>query len=84
MHSSGRKEYHDAAMKRNSSQKRRLLLPLRFFGGGFGGFGGFGGQEEEDATPKGNDVYADIEVTLKDLYLGHQFKVGAPGLTYAV
>jgi DnaJ family protein B protein 11 len=46
----------------------------RFFGGGFGGFG-FGGQEDEDATPKGNDVRVDLEVTLRDLYLGHQFKV---------
>ena len=41
----------------------------RFFGGGFGGFG-FGGQEEEDQTPKGNDVKVDIEVTLRDLYWG--------------
>ena len=49
----------------------------RFFGGGgFGGFGGFGGgDEEEEQTPKGDDVRVDLEVTLKDLYLGHQFKV---------
>ena len=49
----------------------------RFFGGGgFPGFGGFGGMgDEEEVTPKGHDVHVDLEVTLKDLYLGHQFKV---------
>ena len=53
----------------------------RFFGGGggpFGGFGGFGGggfQEEEEQTPKGNNVYVELEVTLKDLYLGNTFTV---------
>ena len=31
--------------------------------------------EEEEQTPKGDDVRVDLEVTLKDLYLGHQFKV---------
>ena len=46
----------------------------RFFGGGFGGFG-FGQQEEE--TPKGHAVLVELEVTLKDLYLGESFKVGA-------
>ncbi|KAK9918595.1 hypothetical protein WJX75_005221 [Coccomyxa subellipsoidea] len=48
----------------------------QFFGGGFPGFGGFGGMgDEEEQTPKGDDVRVDLEVTLKDLYLGHQFKV---------
>ena len=43
----------------------------RFFGGmGFG----FGGGEEEEATPKGNDVYVELEATLEDLYLGHSFQ----------
>ena len=32
--------------------------------------------EEEEVTPKGHDVHVELEVTLKDLYLGHQFKVG--------
>ena len=54
----------------NLSQQRRLN---RFFGGF--GFGGFGGGEEEEQIPKGNDVYIELEVTLKDLYLGHTFKV---------
>ncbi len=40
----------------------------------FGGHGGFGGQQEE-TTPKGHDVYADLYVTLKDLYLGKEIKV---------
>ena len=51
----------------------------RFFGGGgpFGGFGGFGGGfgEEEEQTPKGNNVYVELEVTLKDLFLGKTFTV---------
>lgn len=42
----------------------------QFFGGGFG----FQGQQEEQ-TPKGDTVYAEIEVTLADLYLGKTFKV---------
>ena len=48
----------------------------RFFGGGgFPGFGGFGGMgEEEETTPKGHDVHVELEVTLNDLYLGHQYK----------
>lgn len=44
----------------------------RFFGGGFGGFG-FGGGEEE--TPRGESIYVELEVTLKDLYLGNHFRV---------
>ena len=50
----------------------------RFFGGGgFPGFGGFGGMgDEEEQTPKGHDVHVELEVTLKDLYLGHQYKAG--------
>ncbi|CAK0786120.1 hypothetical protein CVIRNUC_009333 [Coccomyxa viridis] len=47
-----------------------------FGGGGFPGFGGFGGMgEEEETTPKGHDVHVELEVTLNDLYLGHQYKV---------
>lgn len=43
----------------------------QFFGGAFGF--NFGSGEEE--TPKGDSIYSDIEVTLKDLYLGNQFTV---------
>lgn len=58
--------------------KRVCDVARRFFGGGFPGFGGFGGMgDEEEQTPKGDDVRVDLEVTLKDLYLGHQFKVGS-------
>jgi len=42
-----------------------------FFGGGFGG--GFGQAEEQ--TPKGHDVYADLIVSLKDLYLGKELQI---------
>lgn len=48
----------------------------QFFGGGFGGFGGFGGrQEEEDQVLKGENVVVQLEVTLKDLYVGRSMKV---------
>ena len=56
-----------------------IAVPVsRFFGGGgFPGFGGFGGMgDEEEQTPKGHDVHVELEVTLKDLYLGHQYKAG--------
>lgn len=43
-----------------------------FFGGGFG----FGGQEQEPETPKGDSITIDLEVTIKDLYLGRTLKVG--------
>ena len=45
-----------------------------FFGGG-GGFGGFGGGQQEEQTPRGHDVYADLYVSLKDLYLGREIQV---------
>jgi DnaJ family protein B protein 11 len=45
----------------------------QFFGGGFGGFG-FGQQEEEE-TPKGDNVVVMLEVTLEDLYLGKHYTV---------
>ena len=49
----------------------------RFFGNfGFGG-GGFGFGQEEEQTPKGHNVVVELEVTLKDLYLGNSFKVGS-------
>ena len=54
-----------------------LALPLlapRFFGG-VGGFGGFGGGEQEPETQKGRTVVVDLEVTLRDLYLGRVFEV---------
>lgn len=40
-----------------------------FFGGG-----GFG-QEQEEQVRKGHDVYADLFVTMKDLYVGKEFKI---------
>ena len=45
----------------------------RFFGGF--GFGGFGFGQEEEQTPKGNTVRVELEVTLKDLYLGNHLQV---------
>lgn len=53
------------------------LPALRSFSQFFGG--GFGGQEEE-RTPKGHDVYADLYVSLKDLYLGKELKVWRCGM----
>lgn len=43
----------------------------QFFGFGFGGGGGGG----EDQTPRGDTIYAVLEVTLKDAYLGNTFRV---------
>ena len=63
----------------DSRHKCHHAHACRFFGGGgpFGGFGGFGGGygEEEEQTPKGNNVYVELEVTLKDLFLGNTFTV---------
>ena len=53
---------------------RRPLPTRSFFGGG--GFP-FGGQQQEEQTPKGDTVKIELEVSLKDLYLGAQFKVGS-------
>ena len=47
----------------------------QFFGGAFGGFGGFGGGGGEEETPRGDTVYAELEVDLADLYLGNHFRV---------
>ena len=33
------------------------------------------GGDEEEATPKGNDVFVELEVSLRDLYLGNHFEV---------
>ena len=53
----------------------------RFFGQfGFGGFGGMG--QEEEQTPKGHNVLVELEVSLKDLYLGQHFKVGGVNQFY--
>ena len=48
--------------------------PHRFFGGFGFGMGG----EEEETTPKGNDVFVELEVSMRDLYLGQQFEVPSP------
>lgn len=42
------------------------------------------GGDEEEQTPKGDDVRVDLEVTLKDLYLGHQFKARITPLDVAL
>lgn len=46
----------------------------QFFGRGFGGFG-FGQEEEEDQTLKGETLVVQLEVTLRDLYVGRAMKV---------
>ena len=43
----------------------------QFFGGGFG----FGGEPQEPETPKGDSFVVDLEVTIKDLYLGRVLRV---------
>jgi DnaJ family protein B protein 11 len=37
-------------------------------------FGGGGNQDEEDQVKRGHDVYVDLPVTLKDLYVGKEIK----------
>ena len=57
---------------------RHLSTPAhmrRFFGGAFGGGFGFGGGDEEEQTPKGHDVRVDLEVSLRDLYVGTTIRV---------
>lgn len=49
-------------------------------GAGFGG--GFGGQQEEEQTPKGKTILIDLDLTLKDLYLGRTFKVNRDKAVY--
>jgi DnaJ-class molecular chaperone len=57
-----------------TNEKRKICRGLyRFFGGGFGGFG-FGEQQEEEA-PKGDTVFVELEVSLKDLYVGRHLTV---------
>ena len=48
-------------------------LPHHRFFGGFGGFGG--GDSGEPETPKGRTVTVELQVTLRDLYLGRVFQV---------
>ena len=56
----------------------RCPSTLRRFFGGFGGFNfGFGQQEEE--APKGHAVRLDLEVSLRDLYLGTHVKARGLG-----
>ena len=57
---------------------QHLSMPVharRFFGGAFGGGFGFGGGDEEEQTPKGHDVRVDLEVSLRDLYVGTTIRV---------
>lgn len=46
------------------------MFACRFFGGF--GFGGGGGEEE---TPRGDTIYVELEVSLRDLYLGASIRV---------
>lgn len=48
--------------------------PFASFFGNFG-FGGFGFGQQEEETPKGNNVVVELEVTLRDLFLGGHFKL---------
>ena len=43
--------------------------------GGGGGFGGFGGGSEEPETPKGDSFVIDLDVSIRDLYLGRVIRV---------
>lgn len=68
-------QYGEEGVKQHSAQNAQG-------GGGGGGFGGdifsqffgggfrFGQEEEEEKTPRGNDVVVELEATLEDLYVG--------------
>ncbi|GMH33871.1 hypothetical protein BSKO_01705 [Bryopsis sp. KO-2023] len=43
------------------------------FGFRFGG--GFGMEEEEEKVPKGDDVFVELQVTLRDLYVGREVEI---------
>lgn len=69
-------------LKRLSSGKMTAqppLMTMMWFGSFFGGFGGFGrfgrDEEEENQIQKGETVYVELEVSLKDLYVGREIKV---------
>mmetsp|Transcript_27989 Transcript_27989/g.68865 ORF Transcript_27989/g.68865 Transcript_27989/m.68865 type:complete len:352 (-) Transcript_27989:114-1169(-) len=66
---------HEAQGGRGGGGGSQQDIFSQFFGGGFGG-GGFGGQEQEPETPKGDSFTIDLEVSIKDLYLGRTLKVG--------
>ncbi|KAG1680159.1 hypothetical protein FOA52_000272 [Chlamydomonas sp. UWO 241] len=65
-------KHGEEGLKQQQQQGGRGGGNADFFSSFFGG--GFGGQQEE-TTPKGHDVYADLIVTLKDLYLGKEMRI---------
>ncbi|KAG6552764.1 hypothetical protein Mapa_005712 [Marchantia paleacea] len=73
-------QYGEEGLKQNGGGQRGGGFANDIFSQFFGGSGmrfGFGGDDEneEDKTPKGNDVYVDLYVTLEDLYIGNSLRV---------
>jgi len=65
----------EEGLKQHQGQQGGGGHPNDIFSQMFGGFGGFGRQEEDQGPQKGDDVVVDVEVTLKDLYLGATYTV---------
>ena len=68
--------HHDTAPKINRHHTITSITTKRFFGG-MGFHFNFGGEHGEPETPKGESVLVELEVTLRDLYLGAHYKVQA-------
>lgn len=52
-----------------------MCAPYSFLSSFFGGGGG--DMEEEDRVQKGHTIHVDLYVSLADLYIGKEVKVGA-------
>lgn len=53
-----------------------LSILVSSFFKNFGGFGfGFGFEEEEEVVRRGDDVLLELEITLKDAYVGKDVEV---------
>lgn len=70
-------QYGEEGIKQHAGQQAqggggggRNIFDFFFGGGGFGG-----GGEEEEQVQKGHDVYIDLFVTLRDLYVGKEMQV---------
>jgi DnaJ family protein B protein 11 len=55
---------------------------LKFFRRFFGGFGGFGQREQEETTPRGEDVRVRLEATMQDVYVGRHVTIDRVKSTY--
>lgn len=69
----------------NPSNNQVLIFGIiSFFRNGFGGFNfGFGEEQQEEATRRGDDVVLNLEISLKDAYVGKDIEV-CVGLVFII